>query len=736
MDKFFIGPLSSGKEKNVKPFMLPDDAFERLNNAYVFRGSIRKRFGERLMVPTNGAVEGYEYLVSRLRISVGSTDGVGDLTVGAGADLANAEVGSMFSCGTDLFTVFETGSPMTLVTNGTATTHTFDTTSGALVIAGSQHTLPVYYYPAEPVMGLMNYEFSKINDEPLYAFDTKFAYYYEDSGWLRLGTKQFTGSDHDFFWGENHRGADAALDSLFITNNVEADGMTWYSAASPAGSSFKPIIDAAGSTIETCKCIISFHNRLILCGTTEKVGGTSVTYKSRIRISWEGSPFDVNAFREDIPGRGSGKDMPTQEAIVTVQHLKDRVIFYCERSTWELVFRMNAFAPFEFQQINTELGAESTFSQISFDGAVLGVGNVGIHACDGQGVKRIDEKIPDEVFNIHNKDAGLERVAGIRDFVSEQVFWTFPSKDRTTLTKFPDQVLVFNYNLGTWATFDDTITAWGYCQEGNKQVTWADLTVTSWADWLVPWEVQDGGLASQPKNRNVIAGNQQGFVFIVDADKPTNCPSTYISSIAAATLNSVPLVVRNHNLKVGDYVLVETCKGITAFNDQILRVDAIGPSANELTLYYPGAFTGTYTGGGTLTKVSRIDILTKQYNFYSDEGCNMSVNRVDFNVDKTENGEITVDYSTSTTGIMMSDDAIDTGCDLGEPILETSAYELVPMEEFQKQLWHAYYLQARGSYIQFRFFMTDEQMLLKSLSEADFQLNAFIISTERAGRLQ
>jgi len=60
MDKFFIGPLSSGKEKNVKPFMLPDDAFERLNNAYVFRGSIRKRFGERLMVPTNGAVEGYE----------------------------------------------------------------------------------------------------------------------------------------------------------------------------------------------------------------------------------------------------------------------------------------------------------------------------------------------------------------------------------------------------------------------------------------------------------------------------------------------------------------------------------------------------------------------------------------------------------------------------------------------------------------------------------------------------
>ncbi len=40
-DKFVIAPLNSGLTADAKPWLIPDDAFERLNNAYVFRGIVK-----------------------------------------------------------------------------------------------------------------------------------------------------------------------------------------------------------------------------------------------------------------------------------------------------------------------------------------------------------------------------------------------------------------------------------------------------------------------------------------------------------------------------------------------------------------------------------------------------------------------------------------------------------------------------------------------------------------------
>ena len=48
-DRFFIGPLQTGLQQNLRPFLIADDAFDLLQNAYVFRGRVRKRFGSRLM---------------------------------------------------------------------------------------------------------------------------------------------------------------------------------------------------------------------------------------------------------------------------------------------------------------------------------------------------------------------------------------------------------------------------------------------------------------------------------------------------------------------------------------------------------------------------------------------------------------------------------------------------------------------------------------------------------------
>ena len=63
-DRFFIAPYEekSGLQTDHKPWLIPDEAFSELENAYVFRGRVRKRFGSRWL--------GNSPLVSRLRVAL------------------------------------------------------------------------------------------------------------------------------------------------------------------------------------------------------------------------------------------------------------------------------------------------------------------------------------------------------------------------------------------------------------------------------------------------------------------------------------------------------------------------------------------------------------------------------------------------------------------------------------------------------------------------------------------
>ena len=66
-DKFLVAPLTEGIRGDLKPFLIPDNAFEELKNAYVFRGRVKKRFGSTAMDTT--AASAQQPLSSRLRIS-------------------------------------------------------------------------------------------------------------------------------------------------------------------------------------------------------------------------------------------------------------------------------------------------------------------------------------------------------------------------------------------------------------------------------------------------------------------------------------------------------------------------------------------------------------------------------------------------------------------------------------------------------------------------------------------
>ncbi len=825
-DRFMIAPLNTGLVTDLRPWLIPDEAFARLKNAYIYKGRARKRFGSRSMARNKAA--NVAQLTSRLRLEIGTGNGTIDMDTTASGDLSGAPfaVGQLFSAGDTIWTVTTIGGATdATLTTVVGQTCTLDTTASpqTVTIAGIGAGTDVFFYPALPVMGLPTYEKVEVNEEQIIAFDTRYAYEYAGNAWQRLGTAAWTGDNADFFWGTNYRGANSFDYLLFVSNYVAADGIRYLNGST--WTTINPVVNGA-NTISTARIIIPFKDRLLLLNTIESTG----TFRNRLRYSQNGDPTVVaTSFLETTPGLGGFLDAPTKEAIVTAEFIKDRLIVYFERSTWELAYTGNQILPFRWQKINTELGAEGTFSVVPFDKAVLGVGNVGIHACNGANVERIDDKIEEEIFAIANENDGPQRVHGIRDYEVEQVYWTFPSirqEDASSVPSFPfpDRVLVYNYENGAWALNDDSITAFGYYQDDEAE-TWRSTNLT-WAEWSSAWN--EGTL--QARFRNIIAGNQQGFMFIIGVEVNRNAPALQITAVNTTT-NAITVI--DHNLKANEFILLESINGVTldtstntereslgitdvttgnftssaisnpavgqkvligttvftiadisaganamvvtagssatgTFNGTTNIITITGNTENPSTTVYffsdtkkiykissvtsttitpaNAELTGTYTGGGTIARVSQIDILTKQYNFYLEKGSSLSVSRVDFQVDKISTDEvsdprpiksITVDYSASSSSLSLVDAGIASSAILGTAQLETSPYKTVPLEQTQTRLWHPVYMQLEGEFIQLRLKPSDSEMIDFNNATSDFQLHAMIFHAQpTSSRLQ
>ncbi len=750
-DRFLIAPLTLGQQQDVKPWLILDTAFERLRNAYTWRSTIKKRFGGRVMNGSKVSVE--QQLFTRLRINVGTTDGNGDFpaTVMPGA-AGTGKIGQMFSIGSTIFTVYQSG---IMYTTGVAT-GTYVTATRTVTITGNGENpaTDVYFYPSEPVMNLSTYNLTDVSNEQLIAFDTQFAYTFTYiNGWDILGgVPPAAGSaiwtdfnnKRNFHWTANYRGAAQSDFLLFVTNYLSADGIkTWEGAPTNTWTTLSNAVLATGAVaandhIETCKVILPFKNCLFFFNTIETVGGAAnQSFVNRVRYSQFGAANIVDAWRSDITGKGGFIELEENEAIMSAGYIKDRLIVFCEASTFELVFTGNFADPFRFQKLNTELGVESTHSIISFDKVLLGIGENGIHACNGMNVEPIDDLIPNEVFSITNLNNGPQRVQGIRDFWTDQVYWAYNSNSAQEggyNETYPNRVLVYNYKEGTWSFNDDSITSFGYFQY-QKDLTWEDID-SAWQDMDESWK----DATTQYRFKNIVAGNQEGFTFIVDSEENKNAQALMITNITYAAYTAT-LTIIDHNLAYNEVIyirnIVSTLTLGTVLNDRSYLVTPV--DVNTVTIVPDAVPTGVYQGGGTCRRVSQIDILTKQYNFYTKSGANTLINEVDFYVDKTENGEITVDYFVSSSNRSMIADSIDqfTGnaSGLGELVLETSPYAIVPFEDSQDRFWHRLYFIAEGENIQLRLYLTPDQLMDTDIADSGFELNAMLFYAKQTRQL-
>lgn len=240
-EKLVIGvPIDKGLRTDRTAFVIDNDSFPVLVNAYQWRGRVKRKRGTSKL--------------TRLQRIIGTTDGAGARTVTILPVPIPIGI-SVFMIGSEVFVDPGGASPVTLITNSNPiATHTLDRSTGVLTITGSIALTNIIYFPALPVMGLEDLSLPSQAYPGTIGFDTRYAYQISNSfpytptdisfyknpssgtypGYVAKGTPTATwwnGQNYQQFWTTNYQSA------FWATN-----GITIPFSGTNIGMQFKPIV--------------------------------------------------------------------------------------------------------------------------------------------------------------------------------------------------------------------------------------------------------------------------------------------------------------------------------------------------------------------------------------------------------------------------------------------------------------------------------------------------------------
>lgn len=850
---YFIGNFRAGLEKDMDSYLLPEDAYQALFNAYLWRGRIYKKGGNTQ--------------IGRLgvRSIVLGTRGAGADTYNVTLPEAPIEPGALapytltITDGTTTFVDNGTGGfVVTPGANGTVNAPT-NYATGAINITfnvgnAGQPVKATYILKVSansPVMGFLNPEGNGINESQLLAFDLTSAYLYNNATtqfnqtrFYKTAPAQTTsnvvnwhGTNTNFFQGVSYQaatfatnnvpgsnflaitaitqaaaavitvGATAGLginagDYVYINNVVgmtqinnltgvisavgantitvninsagfgaytsggvvwfptlnltgHGDGIRWYDGT--GWVNFAPPLNVSGGTVpntdtlgipyilQGCLLMFAYRDRLVCLNTWEGLSnGVALNYPQRARWSQNGTVYyepplpqnTTQVSQQDAwytqPNKGGFIDCPTGEAIISAEFIKDCLVVFFENSTYRLVYTGNPVLPFIWERVNTEIGADSTNSIIPFDRELLTVGVNGIYACDSVNIDRIDRLIPSQVFEFENNTGGPERVFGIRDFYSEFAYWSYVDKNaqQNYTSTYPNRCLVYNYVDKSWGIFVTSYTSFGHYYN-PIDATWGNLSGT-WGSNSRTW----GSALNDQGSPEVVAGNQQGFVFILSQtagnESFTNDKSLVIQNITTA----VPAVFTsiNHNFELNNgvgganisVVQVNDVNGTTGLNGNCYIVAPI--DANTFNLLnqngVPVSIT-SYNFGGTLKVLDIVTIGTKNINPYAQLGHSTRVGYIDLFLENTVNGQI--------DAVIITDDSNGIDAANVSQVLLTNPND--PTVAMTTKFWTRVFFQTQDTYISLLIAYDGAQVTNYAVMTSPLVIHGMVVWLKPTGRL-
>ena len=345
------------------------------------------------------------------------------------------------------------------------------------------------------------------------------------------------------------------------------------------------------------------------------------------------------------------------------------------------------------------------------------------------------------MFDFRNTIDGTKRVCGIRNFELRLAYWMYP--DASTSEKYPDRRLVYNYENDSWAIFNDSFTCFGTFQPQSAAV-WSDFPAgdpsSSWGNQNYSWGAKPALIP------DVVAGNQQGFIEILD-QTVSNDVTLSITAITGNTTTPTQITSPDHNLQTGDVIEIVNIPAGTPFatslNNKVFGITKNGAntflirsySSSTRTFYTPQLDApATYIGGGKIMVRDNFSIVSKKFNFL-DDGQNIQLGFIDVLMPTTAAGYISlnvfIDYNDSLPVNTLPENINQNG----DPV----AFFNSTVPTFQEgginssKAWHRVFCNARGNFITLQWTLSNEQMNNDS-QQSDVQIDSQIIWRRPAGK--
>jgi len=340
---------------------------------------------------------------------------------------------------------------------------------------------------------------------------------------------------------------------------------------------------------------------------------------------------------------------------------------------------------------------------------------------------------------------GNERMTAGRDYINEWIYFTYPASNIDYV--FPTQTLFYNYRDRSWAVFNECYTTYGQFQKASGFI-WdtVGFVYPTWDDWNVPWDFGTSTL-DQPL---VVGGNQQGFIMVKGIGTGEQS-SLYIKDISGNTITSP-----DHCLSTGDFIQINDTLGDSSgiINGQIFQVRVIDKDSFFILSDDGLEWTGTYFGLGTIIRLYRPYIQTKQFPVSWEMGRKTRLGVQQYLFTRTSDAEVQIliflsqnqdnPYNTGpiypapntvnsslvyTTKMFTCPESINLGLTQFKKNLQ------MPTAVQQEQIWHRMNTSLIGDTVQLGITLSDDQMKNIDVVMDEIELHSVIIDLSPAGLL-
>ncbi len=457
---FLISAFRTSLDQSLEPWILPQDAFQTIINAFIHDGVVSKRAGTQIfgyMVYASTATAKIITNADPGQISVDDPTGLSDgdwfqIRSAAGMTEINNQTYQIANIVGPTFDIQDIyGNPI-------------DTTAFGVYVGGGS----LFVVPKLPIMGIRTF-IDTANAMQLLIFDTRRAAKYNS------GTGVFDPLDiADIFAGTASSFISSAAfgktqsfgTSTFYFTNFNGDTslsispMRLYTTGAVTTTFIPDTTPTLGTRnyVIASQFIFSIRQRLLLLNTVESdtlpagvpPTGTGTNYAQRMRWSRANNPAATGSNWDEVtPGNGGFVDAPTSEVIIGAKQLQDLIIVQFTNSLWAIEPTADPALPFRWTKINSYRACDAPYANIGHDRYIISFGKRGIVACDRVEVKRIDNKIELFMFNEINADF-ITRMYSERNYNNRRSWTLYPAIESET----SNFALVRTEEEGAWSLYD------------------------------------------------------------------------------------------------------------------------------------------------------------------------------------------------------------------------------------------------------------------------------------------